>query len=130
MASVSSPAGLVAFADAATMGTTEDVNIYNGGGVCSGYQSGGGTSATATVVRTPCSRSDGVRPARWAGSSTSPALATVTTPAPAPSAAARPHFRHMQKANVVFADGHAKAVGPNTFQARLGTNDDIWHNHD
>jgi prepilin-type N-terminal cleavage/methylation domain-containing protein/prepilin-type processing-associated H-X9-DG protein len=41
----------------------------------------------------------------------------------------RPDFRHMQKCNVMFADGHAKSVGPNGLVARIGSADDIWHNH-
>ena len=41
----------------------------------------------------------------------------------------RPHVRHTGKANVAFADGHAKAVSPGTFQARIGSQQDIWHNH-
>ncbi|WP_309709520.1 DUF1559 domain-containing protein [Armatimonas sp.] len=41
----------------------------------------------------------------------------------------RPDFRHMQRCNVMFADGHAKSVGPNTLIARIGSADDIWHNH-
>ena len=41
----------------------------------------------------------------------------------------RPAFRHQQKCDVVFVDGHAKAVGPSTLQARVGAPADIWHNH-
>ena len=40
----------------------------------------------------------------------------------------RPVFYHAQKCNVAFADGHAKAVGTNTIRAKIGTQDDIWHN--
>jgi hypothetical protein len=29
----------------------------------------------------------------------------------------------------MFADGHAKSVGPNTLTAKIGSADDIWHNH-
>ena len=42
----------------------------------------------------------------------------------------RPHFRHSGRANATFADGHAKSVAGSTFQARIGTQQDIWHNHD
>jgi prepilin-type N-terminal cleavage/methylation domain-containing protein/prepilin-type processing-associated H-X9-DG protein len=40
----------------------------------------------------------------------------------------RPIFRHSQKCNAVFADGHAKAVGPDTLTAAIGSPSDIWHN--
>jgi len=44
--------------------------------------------------------------------------------------ARRPMPRHNKMINAVFADGHAKALHGNTLKARLGSEADVWHNHD
>jgi len=43
--------------------------------------------------------------------------------------ARRPIGRHNKQINAVFADGHAKALNAGTLRARLGTEADVWHNH-
>jgi prepilin-type processing-associated H-X9-DG protein len=41
----------------------------------------------------------------------------------------RPFFPHSNMGNFVFADGHAKAIQAGKLAARIGTQDDIWHNN-
>lgn len=41
----------------------------------------------------------------------------------------RPFGRHSKMVDVAFADGHAKSVSVNTLNAKVGTADDIWHDH-
>jgi len=40
-----------------------------------------------------------------------------------------PFFTHMMKCNSVFADGHAKPVSGRNYSARIGSPDDLFHNH-
>jgi prepilin-type processing-associated H-X9-DG protein len=127
-ASLYAPANLVAFADSAIMSPAEDPNIYNGGGACTGYEGGNGAGTGDCGPYT-------MQPLKWKAQRTAgwefnvPGTGNGDYTSTGGNRRRRPHFRHMEKANVVFADGHAKAVGPNTYQARLGTPDDIWHNH-
>jgi len=44
--------------------------------------------------------------------------------------ARRPVARHNGKTNVAFADGHAKAIDADSLKAKLGTKEDLWHDHD
>jgi prepilin-type N-terminal cleavage/methylation domain-containing protein/prepilin-type processing-associated H-X9-DG protein len=41
----------------------------------------------------------------------------------------RPAFPHAGLGNFVFADGHAKAIQAGKLNAKIGTQDDIWHNN-
>ena len=86
-ASLNSPAGLVAFADAAVMADGTDPNIYSGSGVCSGFESGNGAGTG------DCGPYN-MQPTKWRAARTCgwefnvPGAATATTPTPAPTAAA------------------------------------------
>ena len=44
--------------------------------------------------------------------------------------ARRPISRHNGKVNATFADGHAKTVDADSLRAKLGTQGDLWHDHD
>jgi len=41
----------------------------------------------------------------------------------------RPFSRHSKMIDCAFADGHVKSVQANTLNAKVGTADDIWHDH-
>ena len=127
LASLKAPANLVAFADAAQIKPESDANIYSG---CD------------TPCKDPNDAADAgcgpftMQPDKWVAKDRGPGW-EFNVPgvggdycSGGDSRQRRPHFRHQMKANVVFSDGHAKAVGGGTFQARIGTSADIWHNHE
>jgi prepilin-type N-terminal cleavage/methylation domain-containing protein/prepilin-type processing-associated H-X9-DG protein len=126
-ASLIAPANLVAFADAAVVGSGGDTNIALG------------SDSNWCDPNNPVQASCGpytFQPLKW----TNKPNRTTGWDFDIPGGFAgqgngdysrqrRPDFRHMQKCNVVFADGHAKAVGPSGLTAKIGSADDIWHNH-
>jgi prepilin-type N-terminal cleavage/methylation domain-containing protein/prepilin-type processing-associated H-X9-DG protein len=126
MASVQTPANLVAFADAAQIRPESDPNIYSG---CSG---------TCNNPNDPNDAACGpftMQPDKWQPKSRSAGW-EFNVPgmggdycATGEARQRRPHFRHQMRGNVSFADGHAKSVPANSFRARIGTPEDIWHNH-
>jgi prepilin-type N-terminal cleavage/methylation domain-containing protein/prepilin-type processing-associated H-X9-DG protein len=127
LASLKAPANLAAFADAAQIDPNSDPNIYSG------------CDATCQNPNDPNDTACGpfnMDPTKWVPKDRSAGW-EFNIPGVGgdycnngTNRQRRPHFRHQMKANVVFSDGHAKAVGPGTFQARIGTQLDIWHNHD
>ncbi len=134
LAKINQPSNLVAFADAAAAdetaaGDPADPNFMDGSNVCTDPVNSVGdcgpfkfnpviwTSHTAPEYDFMIPGGD---PANYGDTRWGSTWGDVHY---------RPIFRHSQKNNAVFADGHAKAVGPNTLQAKIGTPEDIWHNH-
>jgi prepilin-type N-terminal cleavage/methylation domain-containing protein/prepilin-type processing-associated H-X9-DG protein len=121
-ASLKAPANLVAFADAAQIDPASDPNIKDGSADCdwnNPVQAGCGPYKFQPNNWRPNGLATGWDfdiPGTGAGSD----YANRTR---------RPHFRHQQQCNVSFADGHAKSVRAGSYIAKIGTNDDIWHNH-
>lgn len=120
-ASLRAPANLVAFADAAIIDPNSDPNLANGGGDCD----------PQNPVQAACGPFT-MEPNKWVATDRSVGwdFDIPGTSGDYQNRTRRPHFRHQQQANVVFADGHAKAVRGGTYKAKIGTSDDIWHNHD
>ena len=127
LAAVKSPANLVAFADSAQIDPKSDANLFSGcDGTCKDPNN------AADVACGPFT----MQPDKWVAKDRSAGW-EFNIPGNGGDYCSmdgnrqrRPHFRHQMKANVVFSDGHAKAVGGGTFQARIGSSADIWHNHD
>lgn len=126
LASLKTPANLVSFADAAQIDPNSDPNIYSGcPGVCD-----------MTNPTDPNCGAFKMDPSKWV-----PKARSVGWEFNVPGIGGdycntgtdrqrRPHFRHQLHANAAFADGHAKSVPASTYQARIGSSTDVWHNHD
>lgn len=135
-AAIISPARVMAYCDAAQTwvdGASQaadprygDANA-NTAQQCVNYQSNNGANGTGNCG--PWQMNPGVWKA--AGSSID---WSVGVPGAASDWAAngdrRPFGRHQKMIDVSFADGHAKAVQANTLNAKVGSADDIWHDHD
>jgi prepilin-type N-terminal cleavage/methylation domain-containing protein/prepilin-type processing-associated H-X9-DG protein len=133
LASMSSPANLVSYSDAGTLNRTAmlaaDPNYAQGGGNC--------TDRTGTTASATCGpfTFDPIKWKQQGGWATCDWNVGVTgnggdwrmDAQGGGNESRRPVFYHAQRANVAFADGHAKAVGPGTLKARIGSQDDIWH---
>ena len=120
LASIKAPANLVNYADAAQIAPASDT-----------YFTDGSCNVPCNNPNDPndagCGPLTTMHPEKWVANDRSVGWEFSVTPG---CSNRRPHFRHQFKANVVFADGHAKAVGAGTYQARIGSAQDIWHNHD
>jgi prepilin-type N-terminal cleavage/methylation domain-containing protein/prepilin-type processing-associated H-X9-DG protein len=126
MASINAPANLVAFADAAVIQPTSDPNLRTVGAAACNPQSLATTSAACGPFPT-------LSPENWKPISDRGAAWDFDLPASINgngdyTRGRRPYGRHAGKINVSFADGHAKAVNPNSLRAKVGSTDDIWHN--
>ena len=131
MAALNQPASLVMLADAAqTTGSAAldgGAAVFNqGSGNCSNIPAGTGDCGPFTFTPEKWKAMQG-----WGGCDWNfavPGRGHGDWPQPSGNNARRPVFRHALKCNVVFTDGHAKAVGGGGLKARLGTAEDIWHN--
>ena len=128
LASLNQPAGLVMLADAAqTTGSLAlDPNFNQGRGNCTNIAAGTGDCGPYAFTPEKWKAMNG-----WGGPDWNfavPGRGHGDWPEPSGNNARRPVFRHAQKCNVVFADGHAKAVSGGGLKAKLGTPEDIWHN--
>jgi prepilin-type N-terminal cleavage/methylation domain-containing protein/prepilin-type processing-associated H-X9-DG protein len=130
MAGLNQPAGLVMLADAAqTTGSAAldgGAAVFNQGSGSCNIAAGTGDCGPFTFTPEKWKAMPG-----WGGCDWNfavPGRGHGDWPEPSGNNARRPVFRHAQKCNVVFADGHAKAVGGGGLKARLGTSEDIWHN--
>jgi prepilin-type N-terminal cleavage/methylation domain-containing protein/prepilin-type processing-associated H-X9-DG protein len=135
LAAIRRPASLVAFSDAAEMSNSErlDPNFRTGGDPnrCVGFESNNGVNGKGDCGPFPFD------PKLWKANNP---WGSVDWSMGVPGVygdgdwdvnnARRPHARHNGMINAVFADGHAKALTANTLKARLGTAEDIWHDHD
>lgn len=126
-ASLVAPAGLVAFAETAVVGGNGDANVANA------------ADQNWCDPNNPVQASCGpflFKPLQWTNKPNQSTGWDFDIPGGFAGQSngdyqrrRRPDFRHSQRCNVMFADGHSKAVGPNTLTARIGSSDDIWHNH-
>jgi prepilin-type N-terminal cleavage/methylation domain-containing protein/prepilin-type processing-associated H-X9-DG protein len=126
MAAVSAPANLVAFSDSAVIVPSSDPNLNTAGAAACGSQSFADSSANCGPFPT-------LSPEKWKPISDRAAAWDFDIPASSTgngdyTRGRRPFGRHAGKINVSFADGHAKAVNPNSLRAKVGSTDDIWHN--
>jgi prepilin-type N-terminal cleavage/methylation domain-containing protein/prepilin-type processing-associated H-X9-DG protein len=133
LAEFSAPANLVLYADAATInsaaGAAADPNFAQGDGNCNrttlpndpatcgpytfnpeAWKQQGGWATCDWNFGVPGNASD------WRTNSQNG------------SESRRPVFYHNGRTEVTFLDGHAKQVGTNTLRAKIGSQDDIWHN--
>jgi prepilin-type N-terminal cleavage/methylation domain-containing protein/prepilin-type processing-associated H-X9-DG protein len=119
-AALQSPGNLVAFADAAIMNPNGDSQINANDAYCNPDNNAGPECGPFTF-----------RPDVWTADRSVGWDFDVpgTGNGDYASRTRRPHFRHVGKSNVVFADGHAKAVSGGTLTVKIGTSADIWHNH-
>ncbi|HZO87416.1 MAG TPA: DUF1559 domain-containing protein [Chthonomonadaceae bacterium] len=125
-ASLRAPANLVAFADAAQIKPESDPNIYSGcEGICNPDDPNDPNCGPFKMQ--PEQWQDKGRSVGWEFNIPGMGGDYCNT---GTNRQRRPHFRHQKRANVTFADGHAKSVSAGTYQARIGTPADIWHNHD
>jgi prepilin-type N-terminal cleavage/methylation domain-containing protein/prepilin-type processing-associated H-X9-DG protein len=135
LAALNRPANLVAYADSGgeinkqPQSLSADPNIRQGGGICNNFRTNNGLNATGdcgpytfnpTVWKEgwSCDWNFGVagRGGDWATNND--------------YGWRRPMPRHNGFINAVFADGHAKALNAGTLKAKLGTEADVWHDHD
>ena len=136
LASLRRPASLMAFVDAAQVDGSAgkdpaDTGQTAGGGDCQNYETNQGANGTGDCG--PFA----FNPKLWQANNP---FFSVDWSVGVPGTGGggdwyvngrrRPHGRHQGFANVVFADGHAKAVNILTLKSKLGTNDDIWHDHE
>jgi len=127
LSQLNQPASLVAFADAAQMtgSLALDANFNQGSGSCN-IQAGTGDCGPYNFQPEKWKAMGGWNTCDW--NFAVPGRGHGDWPEPSGNNARRPHFRHALKCNVVFSDGHAKAVSSGSLRAKLGTADDIWHN--
>lgn len=128
LANINQPAGLVMLADSAiqTGSNAFDPNFDNGSANCGSIASNAPECGPFTFSPEKWKAVQGWATTDW--NFAVPGRGHGDWPNGSGNGARRPHFRHAIKANVVFADGHAKAVGIGSLKAKLGTSDDIWHN--
>lgn len=132
-ASLYAPANLVTFADAggdmAPATGNADPNFAQGNGTCSNYQTNNGLNATGGTAN--CGPFN-FRPDVWREGGWGPDwdFGVTGDGSWTGNNARRPIGRHQQRVNVVFADGHAKSVSNKAVNARIGSTDDIYHNHE
>ena len=134
LAKIKSPANVVMFADAANMdgaSNTNDPNYKDGSGVCNNYDTNGGKNATGDcgpykfdatkwVENWGCDWNFGVPGTHddWKVGENYAAFGR------------RPVARHGGFIATVMGDGHAKALRASFMNAKLGTQDDMLHDHD
>jgi prepilin-type N-terminal cleavage/methylation domain-containing protein/prepilin-type processing-associated H-X9-DG protein len=130
MATLRAPANLVAFAD--TGGDTiretgtADPQMASAGGDCQNYQSNNGANGTGN-----CGPFQ-MNPDVWRENNWGPDwdFGVTGTGSWTGNNGRAPMPRHQKMINCVFADGHAKAINGRLLNARIGTRDDYFHNHD
>ena len=128
-----SPSNLVAYCDAGPVdmpASHTDPNygqaVANTASQCTNYQSNGGANATGT-----CGPFQ-MHPDVWQEQNT-----TIDWGVGVPGTASdwgangdrRPFARHNSRIVCGFADGHVKAVMNTSLNAKIGSSDDIWHDH-
>jgi prepilin-type processing-associated H-X9-DG protein len=126
-ASLRAPASVVAFADASQIAEVSDPNIYDGCAAPCVDPNNAADLGCGPFIMEPDKWVSNGRSVGWEFNIPGVGGDYCAT---GENRRRRPHFRHQMKANVVFADGHAKSVGSGTYKARIGSAQDIWHNHD
>jgi prepilin-type N-terminal cleavage/methylation domain-containing protein/prepilin-type processing-associated H-X9-DG protein len=136
MAAIRRPASLVMFSDAAQVSGSRNLDPNftgsgNGSGNCNGYETNNGANATGDCG--PYRFNPTVWKANnpWGSVDWSMGVPGVGGDGDWDvNDARRPHARHNGFINAVFADGHAKALNGNSLKVKLGTSEDVWHDHD
>jgi prepilin-type N-terminal cleavage/methylation domain-containing protein/prepilin-type processing-associated H-X9-DG protein len=138
MAALRRPANVVAYCDAGQIWDQgriqqRDPNWHQGddGSYCVGYETNGGADATGPCGPFQFNPKLWLVEAPWGSVDWDfgvPGLGgdgdwTVND-------ARRPIPRHQGKVNAAFADGHAKVITAESLTAKLGTPEDLWHDHD
>ncbi len=135
-AAMHSPAHVVAYCDAAEVwdnGASAAADPHYGdadantAAECTNYEGNNGTGETGNCGPWQ------MNPSVWIATGASVDW-SVGVPGAASDWAAngdrRPFGRHSKAVDCAFADGHVKSVQVNTLNARVGSSDDIWHDHD
>lgn len=122
LAAINQPANLVAFADMAQLDVTTDPAMNNTD-IC-------GKCDTGTE---PGCGPFNFNPSKWRYTNVEPGW-NFGVPGSGdgdfcPNRSRVPAFRHSQRTNASFADGHAKSVAAGSLNARYGSQEDIFHNH-
>lgn len=129
IAAVRNPANLAMYADAggdmAPSTGGADPNFTQGQGNCNNYQTNNGANATGDCG--PFNFNPDVWREGW---SCDWDVGVTGTGSWSGNNARRPIGRHNKMVNVSYADGHAKAVTNKSVNVKIGTAQDIWHNHD
>ncbi len=134
LAKIKSPANLVMFADAANMdgaSAKNDPNYDQGAGNCSNFDTNGGKDATGDCGPYAFDATKWVE--NWACDWNFGIPGTNDDWKVGEDYAKfgrRPAARHGSFVAAVMADGHAKALRSSFMNAKLGTPDDMLHNHD
>jgi len=129
-----SPANVVAYSDAAGMNGNGDTHFEDSNdstaSQCTGYETGGGYAPGETGDCGPFK----FNPSLWTeagGVDWSMGVPGASSDwGNAGNGYRRPVARHNGRIECAFADGHVKTVLPDTFNARVGSPDDIWHDHE
>ena len=138
LAEIHSPANLVAYCDAAQMWqyAPTDPTFAQGSGACTGFESNGGQNATGDCGPYNFNPKAWKAVNGWAAVDWDfevPGMGGKDIkdwPAQGNDKARRPFARHNGLIAAAFADGHVKAVRAETLNVKLGTSQDIWHDHD
>jgi prepilin-type N-terminal cleavage/methylation domain-containing protein/prepilin-type processing-associated H-X9-DG protein len=120
-ASIKSPANVVAWAESAEIDAASDPNLTSrGGGNCTDPVNGVGDCGPYPFV-----------PQNWryTGRSAGWGFDIPGVGSGDWGQRRRPVFPHARMGNAVFADGHVKALPANSFNAKIGTPGDFWHNN-
>jgi len=133
LSQIRSPANVVAYCDAALFysggaSAKADPHYSDANGNCFGYETNGGANGTGACG--PFA----MNPDVWIPETGSVDW-SVGVPGGNSDWAAnddrRPASRHNKRINCGFADGHVKSVlAAPTLNARIGSTQDIWHDHD
>ena len=135
LSQINSPANLVAYCDAARTynngaSLAADSHYDDADGGCGNYQSNGGANGTGACG--PFA----INPDVWTADNYSVDW-NVSTPGGNGdwgnhgNGDRRPFPRHNKRINAAFADGHVKSIlAAPSLNVRIGSAQDIWHNHD
>ena len=135
LAEIRSPANIVAYCDGAEVlsggaSAAADPHYHDADGGCTGYETNGGANGVGACG--PFA----MNPDVWIAQNTSVDW-NIGTPggngdwSTDSNGDRRPTPRHNKRINCAFADGHVKSMlAAPTLNARIGSANDIWHDHD
>jgi len=132
LAAINRPASLVAYADTGgEIGVSTgnaDPRIAQGEGACNNFRTNQGLNATGDCG--PYTFDPTLWKEGWSCDWNFGVAGTQGDWRRSSNGGRRPIPRHNGFINAVFADGHAKALNAGTLKAKLGTEADVWHDHD
>jgi len=130
LAAISRPASLVAYADTGDITGSEafDRNINQGDGACNNFRTNQGLNATGDCG--PYTFDPTLWKEGWSCDWNFGVAGVGGDWRQQGYGRRRPMPRHNRMINAVFADGHAKALQAGSLKAKLGTEADVWHDHD